>query len=93
MVEFLSVISIHFNLTLLQLSDAIATVLLQATRSHIDDPLVNHQAQGFIYAAAIVLVSVVVTAVGFISRKVEHAIVAAFVMSLGVIITFWLTLR
>jgi hypothetical protein len=48
----------------------------------LSDPLVNKGAQHLIYIAAGVFTVLVVAIVGFLSRKVEHAIATALIMSL-----------
>lgn len=77
-----------------ELAIAIHTLLQSPSPDpNLSDPLVNKGAQHLIYITAVVFTVVVVATVGFLSRRVEHAIATALVMSLLFIGLFWLTLR
>ncbi|MBW4442010.1 MAG: hypothetical protein KME10_12380 [Plectolyngbya sp. WJT66-NPBG17] len=56
-----------------------------------DNLLVNQSWQAFIYIAAIVFVLSLITIVGIVSKKAEHAIAVALVASLLMIGFFFLT--
>ncbi|BAY59506.1 hypothetical protein NIES2135_63830 (plasmid) [Leptolyngbya boryana NIES-2135] len=57
------------------------------------EPLINHSWQPFFYTAAIVLVVCLAIIVGAFSRRVEHAIASALILSLVLIGFFFVLTR
>jgi uncharacterized membrane protein YphA (DoxX/SURF4 family) len=53
-----------------------------------NDPTIDHGGQFAIYVGLLLMVACIAAIVGFFSRRVEHALITALVLSLCVIVSF-----
>ncbi len=63
----------------------------QSPPNTMSDPLIAHGGQFTAYVGAALIVLAIAIAVGFFSRRVEHALFTALALSLGVVAFFAFT--
>lgn len=82
---------IYFKALLITISLPALTSLISSTKGQ-PDPLINRGGQLTVYIGASLIIIGIAAIVGFFSRRVEHALLIALVLSLC-LVAFWVFTR